>query len=176
MDAAQTVLDTLIPNEREFQMDNGVWMMVRIQPYRTLDNFIDGVVISFTDISARVQPIKDALVLAENMVNTVREPLVVLDQDLTITAASRAFYKEFKVQPEETIGKHLFNLGNKQWDIPLLRKMLNLILSNNESFEDYLVEHNFPDIGHRKMRLNARRIVSNTTKPTLILLSIEVDI
>lgn len=175
MQAAKTVLETLTPHEREFQVQPDNWFMARIQPYRTLDNFIDGVVVSFTDITHRIQPVKQALLLAENIVNTVREPLLVLDEHLTICSASRSFYQQFKVKAKDTIGHNLLHLGNHQWNIPLLRKMLHEVLANGDTFEDFEVDHDFPSIGHRKMNLNARNIVSKTDSPSLILLSIDVN-
>lgn len=70
----------------------------------------------------------------------------------------------------------IFELGNHQWNIPALRNMLEEVLTKNKDFDDYVVEHNFPTIGHRKMRLNARRIIGEKNVPSLILLSIEVDV
>jgi len=176
IEASQNVLATLIPNEREFQVGHSLWVMVRIQPYRTIDNFIDGVVLTFTDITARIQTTKDALQLANSIVNTVREPLIVLDSTLKVIAASHSFYAQFKVKPEDTIGNMIFELGNHQWNILALRTLLEEVLSKNLDFDDYDVEHTFPTIGHRKMRLNARRINSETSQPALILLSIEVNV
>lgn len=174
--SAQKVLASLIPHDRELQIGTSAWMMVRIQPYRTLDNFIDGVVFTFTDITARVQAEKESVRLANSIVNTVREPLLVLDAALKIAAASQSFYTQFRVKAEETVGRMIFELGNHQWNIPALRTMLEEVLTKNKDFDDYVVEHNFPTIGHRKMRLNARRIIGEKNVPSLILLSIEVDV
>jgi len=90
----------------------------RIQPYRTLENVIDGVVMTFTDITARATAegaVQEARVLAESIVDTVREPLVVLDGRMVITSASRSFYRYFQVTPEETLGHRIFELGDRQW-------------------------------------------------------------
>lgn len=175
MQAAHNVLETLVPHERELQISANAWVMARIQPYRTLDNYIDGVVLTFTDITMRIQASKDALKLAQSIVDTVREPLLVLDHTLHIVAASHSFYAAFAVLPESTIGIKIEELGNHQWNIPALRKLLKAVLMQDETFNDYVVEHHFPTIGHRKMRLNARRIVSIANEPQLILLSIEVN-
>jgi two-component system, cell cycle sensor histidine kinase PleC len=110
---------------------------------------------------------------AESIINTVREPLIVLNQDLRVVTASRSFYEVFKVKPEETVGKLIFDLGNKQWDVPELRELLETILPQHATFDDYEVEHVFPDIGRRTMLLNARRIPSPPEKPKVILLAIE---
>jgi len=95
---------------------------------------------------------------AESIINTVREPLVALDQDLRVVSASRSVYGVFKVKPEETVGQLIYDLGNKQWDIPKLRELLETILPQKTTFDDYEVEHVFSAIGRRIMLLNARQI------------------
>jgi two-component system CheB/CheR fusion protein len=173
---AQAVLDTLVPREREMCTANGAWYLARIQPYRTLDNVIDGVVLTFTDISKRMQAeaaMKDARELAESIVNTVREPLVVLDSTLKVISASRSFYENFKVIPQDTLGRQLYELGNRQWDIPKLKELLETKLAGDQIIEGFEVEHEFPVIGKRKMLLNARRITGKADGTQLILLAIE---
>jgi two-component system cell cycle sensor histidine kinase PleC len=110
---------------------------------------------------------------AESIVNTVREPLITLDHDLRVVTASRSFYEIFKVIPEETIGQLIYDLGNKQWDIPKLRELLETILPQQATFDNYEVEHDFLGIGRRTMLLNARRIPSPPGKLKVILLAIE---
>jgi PAS domain S-box-containing protein len=110
---------------------------------------------------------------AESVINTVREPLIVLDHDLRIVTASRSFYNFFKVKPEETVGQLIYNLGNKQWDIPKLRELLESILPEKTTFESYEVEHDFATIGKRTMLLNARQIKRIFGKERIILLAIE---
>jgi two-component system CheB/CheR fusion protein len=177
--SAQAVLDTLIPWESELRTASGAWYLARIQCYRTLDNVIDGVVLTFSDISGRIKAIKaeamarNAQMLAENIVGTVREPLIVLDGKLRVVSASRSFYQVFRVTQEDTVGKLLYELGNRQWNIPTLRKLLEEILPQNQSMEDYVVEHDFPGIGQRKMLLNARRIAGDSGDTQLILLAME---
>ena len=94
----------------------------------------------------------------EHIVETAREPLLVLDSDLRVVLANRSFYDSFKVTPEETIGKLIFDLGNRQWDIPKFRTLLEEILQKDNMFGNYEVEHEFSGIGHKVMLLNARRI------------------
>jgi PAS domain S-box-containing protein len=110
---------------------------------------------------------------AESIINTVREPLIVLDQDLRVVSVSRSFYEFFKVKPEDTVGELIYNLGNKQWDIPKLRELLETILPQKTTFQDYEVEHNFATIGRRIMLLNARQIEQASGKERIILLAIE---
>ena len=110
---------------------------------------------------------------AESLINTVREPLIALDQDLRVVSVSRAFYDFFRVKPEETVGQLIYDLGNKQWDIPKLRELLETILPQKATFDNYEVEHNFATIGRRVMLLNARQIQRAFGKERIILLAIE---
>ena len=110
---------------------------------------------------------------AESIINTVRKPLIVLDQDLRVISANRSFYDIFKVKPKETVGQLIYNLGNKQWDIPKLRELLETILPKKTAFDDYKVEHDFSTIGRRIMLLNARQIKRVLGKERIILLAIE---
>ena len=174
----QRVLDTLIPVERELQTLDGKWYVASIHPYRTLDNVIDGVVLTFADISERreVERLKFGVVqlardLAEGIVNTVSEPLIVLDGQLQVVSASRSFYTYFQVKAEETVGRKIYDLGNGQWNIPVLRKLLEDILPHDQVVEGYVVEQDFPGLGQRRMQLSARRIVTAIGGAELIFLA-----
>jgi PAS domain S-box-containing protein len=114
-----------------------------------------------------------SLEYAESIINTIHEPLIVLNQDLRVVTASRSFYEFFKVNPEETVGQLIYDLGNKQWDIPKLRELLENILPHKVSFDNYEVEHEFTTIGRRVMLLNARQIERASGKERIILLAIE---
>ncbi len=175
MDAAHAVLDNLVPIEREVKTLGGNCYLARIQPYRTLENMIDGVVLTFTNITehTRAVAVQEARLLAEGIVNTVREPLIVLDDKLKVVTASRSFYQSFQVSAEQTIGLPIYQLGDGQWNITALRDLLETILPQSRVFENYLVEHDFPSIGYRKMLLNARSIISQTGEPQLILLAMD---
>jgi two-component system CheB/CheR fusion protein len=116
---------------------------------------------------------QDALNYAESIINTVREPLISLDQDLRVVSVSRSFYDFFKVKPEETVGQLIYDLGNKQWNIPKLRELLETILPQKTTFDNYEVEHDFTTIGRRIMLLNARQIERGRGKERIILLAIE---
>jgi PAS domain-containing protein len=117
--------------------------------------------------------IQDRREYAESIINTVREPLIILDADLRVITASKAFYHTFKVTAQETELQFIYDLGNRQWDIPILRKLLNDILPKHKTFDNYKVEHNFPAIGKRSMLLNARWIPREVSRPQIILLAIE---
>ncbi|MDD2337877.1 MAG: PAS domain-containing protein [Geobacteraceae bacterium] len=176
----QAVLDTLVPKEVEVHSRTGLWYAMRILPYRTLENVIEGAVITFTDITESKQ-VRMALTtaqarLAEAVVATVREPLIVLDAGLRVVSANRAFYNIFNVSPEITLGKVLYGLGNGQWDIPELRTLLEDILARNIEFNDFEVTHEFESIGWRTLRLNARRLFEELGESELILLAIEVSV
>ena len=109
----------------------------------------------------------------EDIVETVREPLLVLDANLNILSANRSFYNIFKVEQGETIGHLIFDVGNKQWDIPALRTLLEDILPTHKRFDNYEVEHDFPTIGHKTMLLNARQVYRKDVGTQMILLAIE---
>ena len=120
----------------------------------------------FTDIA-------EACALAQAIVDTVREPVLVLDNSLRVIAASRSFYSAFKVRPEDTQGKLLYALGDGQWDIPKLRVVLEKIIPEHGVMEGYEVEHEFPDLGHRTMCLNACQVFYRGGSHSTILLGIE---
>jgi two-component system CheB/CheR fusion protein len=125
------------------------------------------------ELAVNKQATGDASEFAESVINTVREPLIALDQDLRVVSVNRSFYEFFQVKPEETVGQLIYDLGNKQWDIPKLRELLETILPQETTFDNYEVEHDFATIGRRIMLLNARQIQRGLGKARIILLAIE---
>jgi PAS domain S-box-containing protein len=119
------------------------------------------------------QKLRDALAFAESIIDTMRDPLLVLDEGLRVVTASREFYRTFGVKREETEGRLVYELGNQQWDIPRLRTLLETILPQNTSFRDYEVEHVFEGIGRKVMLLNARKLYRDQNASHRILLVIE---
>ncbi len=109
-------------------------------------------------LQTRASQLQGGTALAIDIIQTVREPLLVLDSDLRVILANRSFYNFFKITPEETAGKHIYDLKGRQWDIPKLRALLEDIIAKNNSFEDYEMEHEFLGIGRKVMLLNARCI------------------
>jgi transcriptional regulator with GAF, ATPase, and Fis domain len=109
----------------------------------------------------------------DNILCSIREPLVVLDSDLKVVKANHSFYRTFNVEQGKTEGILIYDLGNRQWNIPKLRELLENILPHNTIFNDFEVEHNFESIGHKIMHLNARRIYRKPGQTQLILLAIE---
>lgn len=111
--------------------------------------------------------------LAEAVVDTVRDCLIILDGTLRVCAANRNFFLSFEVTPEDTIGHSLFELGDGQWNIPDLRRLLHKVLPQNNSFRDFEVNHTFPHLGRKTMLLNARKLLRRDSGSELILLAIE---
>lgn len=164
---AKTVLDTLKPHESQVETVEGGIYLARIQPYRTRDNRIGGVVLTFTDIAQHVLAERRAQLarsFAEGIVETVHELLLVLDPELKVMSASRAFYEYFRAKPENTLGRPLYELGERQWDIPALRELLEKVLPGHTRLDNYDVSLMFPSLGERKLRLNVSRIAHPTNK------------
>ncbi|MGD0397292.1 MAG: chemotaxis protein CheB [Syntrophobacteraceae bacterium] len=172
---AQTVLDTLQAKETEVTAENGRCLLMRILPYRTKENVIDGVVITFIDITDRklaLEQMRAAKNFAEAIVETVRVPLLVLDQDLNVISANTQFYRVFSTTPAETENKRIYDLGNGQLDILKLRELLEKIKPNNNSVNDFEIEHDFPGIGLKKLFLNAHLVPWEGDRQGMILLSL----
>jgi two-component system, chemotaxis family, CheB/CheR fusion protein len=170
------VIDSLEVTEREVRDGAGHWYMMHIRPYRTVDNKIDGAVIVYHDIDARkraAEQLDDARRFAEAIVQTVREPLLVLDGNLCGVSANPAFYDSFGVSAANTMTRSVFEFAGGEWNIPTLRVLLERVLRTGEPFDDVEVEHDFATGGHRTMLLNARRIGSQHNGPPLILMAIE---
>ncbi len=173
---AQRVIDTLQKKETEVMAEHGRWFLMRILPYRTKENVIDGVVITFIDVTDRkraVEQMRAAKNFAERIVETVRLPLLVLDPAFNVISANAQFCRKFRTTRGETENKRIYDLGNGQWNIPRLRELLEQIVPNNNSVDDFEVEHDFPGIGFKKMFLNAHLIHEEGGRPGMILLSME---
>ena len=117
--------------------------------------------------------IEDALKYTESIINTMHDPLIILYEDLKVALASRSFYQAFGVKSKETEGKFIYDLGNRQWDIPKLRELLEEILPKTTSFNNFEIEHDFPHIGMRVMLLNACRIYMEANRTKLIVITIK---
>lgn len=172
---AKRVLDKLVPITTEVQTEDGRVYARSVLPYRTQDDRIDGVCIAFHDVTDRkraAQEIEDARRYAEAIVRTVRTPLVVLDKDLRVVSANERFYNTFRVTRPEIEGARFYDLGNHQWDIPLLRELLEKVLPEHTEIKDYDVDHELERIGRRVVRLNAHRM-RRRNRQDLILLAIE---
>jgi PAS domain S-box-containing protein len=120
-----------------------------------------------------VADLDDASALAQAIVDTIRDPLLVLDQDLRVVTANRAFHQTFRMSRQDIQGRPVYGLGDGQWDVPELRSLLEEVAPQHAVMEAYEIERNFPAIGRRSMLLNAREVFNRRNAPTLILLTIE---
>jgi two-component system CheB/CheR fusion protein len=193
------VLDTLSSRELEVQTKAGDWYLLRIQPYRTLENVIEGAVITFMNVTEHKRTALswlNARVLADGIVATVRESMLVLDEELRVVQANTAFYRNFASSKQETIGQRLLELGQGQWNNEELRRLLHELLRENNSFEDFELvqeveetgqapnrqkvaamdgeERQPPGVCRRTLRLNGRLIRLEGGEGARILLAIEV--
>lgn len=170
---ATRVLETLASKEVRVSSGDGRRLVLRIMPYVTTDKVVDGVVITISDITASLkESLKAEEGFARNVVDAVREALLVLDARLTVVTANPSFYRIFDVAPESTEGRRVYGLGGGQWNIPALRELLEDILPGKTEFNGFPVEHDFPGIGRKSMLLNARRIKREDGED-FILLAIE---
>jgi two-component system CheB/CheR fusion protein len=171
---AEEVLDKLTRKEVKAYCKDGKIYIVRISPYRSGENVIEGVVITFLDVSQLEKmdlTARDAQDFFYKTLSALWEPVLILDKDYRVFTANRSFYRTFKSSPKETLNRSIFELGDKQWDIPELRRFLEEIIPADSEFEGYEVDHEFPEIGQKRMLLNARRISEGEERPAMILLS-----
>jgi two-component system CheB/CheR fusion protein len=167
-----TVITTLNQYSQEVQDHQGRWYDLRIRPYRTLDDRIDGAVLVLVDIDLlkrSSEELRQARDYAEAIVDMVRDPLIVLDADLRVVRANNQFYTTFQVLPQDTEGGLLFELGNGQWNSPQLRSLLQDLLPRDTQIENFRVDHEFAHIGPKTMQINARQIVTATGQPMILL-------
>ena len=172
----QEVLRTLEVCERHLTAPEGQHYHLRIIPYRTVDNVIDGVVLTFQNVTVMREAEQRALeaqLYTKNIVETVREPLLVLDADLRVKSANKSYYETFQAFEDSTVGGLLYEIDNGQWDIPALRRELRDLLPDRKAVKDFQVELEIAGLGKRTMLLNARQIERQKDQTPLILLSIE---
>jgi two-component system CheB/CheR fusion protein len=173
------VLETMIPVEDEVRTKDGHWYRIRIMVYRTTENVIEGAVVTFINIDAQKeaqarieemsrQELQEEREFSRSIVDTIRESLLVLDKDYRVVSANRSFCETFKLAAEETEGKTLFELGEGQWDIEELRRLLDRVNAEGKSFDDYRIDHTFDSIGLKRMVLNAR-ILREDSKERILL-------
>ena len=170
------VIDAIHPAVHEVRGGDGRWYSLRVYPYRTADHRIDGAVVVLADIhetKGTEARLHEALDYARAVVETVRKPLVVLDDAMRVRSANGAYYRNFRVAPEETEGRLFYELGDGQWRDPRLRVLLEEILPRRTTVEGYEVVGEFGTIGRKVMVLNARRMVGGGDGPGQILLAIE---
>ncbi len=169
------VLTSLVPREREVESRAGAWYRMRIGPYRTLENVIEGAVITFVDITRHKEietALQEARAFADGVVDTLREPLLVLDPEMHVLSVNKAFCRHFKVAPAEVQGQPFWELGDGQWGTPALRQRLTALQSRGDQLEDYPVAQVFPRIGRRTLLLNARVLDATPGRAGAMLIAI----
>ena len=166
------VIETAVPVTREVRAREGGWHSLRVRPYRTSENQIAGVVVALIDISAvknSLEQVEAARDYAEAVVDTVRTPMMVLDPDLRVHSANRAYYETFHTTPEQTVNRQLHDLGGGHWNVPALRRALGEMVERGTPFDDFEIEHDFPSIGVRTVLLSARRVRPEGDLPRTLL-------
>jgi two-component system CheB/CheR fusion protein len=172
----------MIPVEDEVRTKDGHWYRMRIMVYRTTENVIEGAVVTFINIDAQKEAqarieemsrkeLQEEREFSRSIVDTVRESLLVLDKDYRVVSANKSFYESFKLTAGETVGRTLFELGEKQWNIEELQRLLDRVNAEGQSFDDYRIDHSFDTMGLKRMMLNARILSKGSMEK--ILLAIE---
>ena len=170
------VIESLNTIDQDIQNSDGKWYSLRIRPYRTSENKIEGAVIALVDIDSfkrSFNQLKEAHEFTEAIVQTTPIPLLVLDAKLSILTANHAFCRHFQINESETKNIQIYDLAKGQWDAPKLRELLDDILPKNEIMENFIVDHEFEGLGRRILRLSARRLVQQNEKTAKILLAIQ---
>jgi two-component system CheB/CheR fusion protein len=173
---ARTVLTRLEPLGREIEAESGAWYNRRILPYRTQDDRVDGVVITFADISemkAADREIRAARAYSDSIIDTIRQPLVVLDDQLRFVSANRSFYDMFALEPGEAIGKSLEAVAGRHGGTPGLRSFLEQVQSEPSHVDDYEAELDLPGGSGRILLLNARKLIEGSLGERKILIAID---
>ncbi|MEJ2079560.1 MAG: chemotaxis protein CheB [Acidobacteriota bacterium] len=172
VDDVRRVLRNLVPFQTEAKRKGDGWYLVRLRPYRTVDERIDGVVAAFVDITAlknAEEGLRAEKEYSDLIVETVRESLLVLNAEFKIILANRSFYEHFQVSPEETVGESVYRFAGGQWNVNEFRDLLEKRLPEEKMVNDFRLEHDFNRIGRRVVLLDARRFDDKQ----LILLSME---
>ncbi len=177
---AERVLETLQNRELEIESEDGRWYWMRIMPTRSSEDVIDGLVMTFTDISMIKKSQEEvnrfqlaSAQLTEGMLNIMRRPLAVLDGDLRVLSANQSFNSAFRLTEGEAKGRRLYELKGGTWDVPALRDKLDELLGSGKEVEGFTVEHDFPGIGRKKIIINTHRMEQGSTDTRLILLALE---
>lgn len=170
------VIDTLTGQTCDFQDREGCWWSLSLRPYRAADHRIEGAVLTFTEtdkMQRALQASDQARRAADAIIETVREPFVILTPDLRVERANASFYQFFQVTPAQTEGQILGELGKDQWDLPLLRTQLEQVLSNHSTLTDFEVTYTRPGRETRVLLLNARPMSQGISETEAILLAFE---
>ena len=165
----QTANEEVVSSNEEFQTLNEELESTKEE----IEAANEELIASNAELKKQNDLLKESYNYSQTIIATIHEPMVVLDGNFYVKSANKSFYKKFNVGKEDTEGKTLFELGNKQWDIPKLHELLEILLSKNSSFENFEVIHSFPGMGEKVMVLNASRIIQKMHREKLILLAIK---
>lgn len=160
--------------EMEVKDRNGIWYLLQIRSYRTADGNIAGTIIAINIHQLKMvqEKLAESNQFLETIIQTVLNPIIVLDVEFRVVLANDSFYETFKVAKEETVRQSIYSLGNGQWNIPKLKSLLQVELPQKRRFSNYEIDHVFPHIGRRILLLNASAVVMKEQGP-LILLSMQ---
>ena len=171
------VLDTLTPVEEEVQTKTGAWYLMRIRPYRTLENVIEGGVVTFVDITQRKRLERAVesshLGLTETILSAAWEPILILDEKQLVLTANQSFYNHFHFTPETVLKKTVYSLADGRWDLPQLHRLLDEILPLNMVVDGYQVTGEFEPGIQSKLLLSVRRILSEPARPGMIVITFQ---
>ena len=166
-------IDKVSIRGREVEGTDGQTFALQIRPYKTVDNRIDGAVLVLFDASsaaAATAALEVAQATGERLIAEIRDPVLLLDSAFKVERANHAFLEMFQLRAEETNGRFVYDLGDKEWDLPPLRRLLEEVLPERKDFEGFEVDHVFPRVGHKRFLLDARRIESGRRQQGVILL------
>jgi two-component system CheB/CheR fusion protein len=176
IETVTNVIDKVESRNIEVQNGEGHWYSVRVHPYRTMDSKINGAVIAFIDIDqikGALNTASAARQYAEAVIEAVRHPMLVLDNDLRVVSVSSAYCNVFQVTEKDTIGNLLYRLGNGQWGVPQLRAELEKVMSEASEFNDLVITHDFPTIGEKTLAISGRQIPAGIAEEPMVLMQIE---
>jgi two-component system CheB/CheR fusion protein len=182
IDESREVLKSLTPKSIDVKARNNKFYLINILPYRTLANIIDGVIITFVDVTKIKETEKklnksnialnNSLTFTQSIIDTIPEPMLVLNENLSIISANKAFTNFFHMTADEIDKKFIYKIGNKQWNNPVLRKKLEEVITKNTALDMFEFEGNFVNVGPKKLILNAMQIIQNELVTNTLLLII----
>jgi two-component system CheB/CheR fusion protein len=172
----QQVLDRLVSLDTNIQTTTGEWYAMRILPYRTIDNYINGAIITFNEITKFKElelKLQASTSLAESIIETVREPMLVLTSDLRILTISQAFAEQYNLNIEEAKNQRLAELQDGAWNAPTLRRLLlNLLTDKKEEFDEVPLQLKLPRLGTRNVLVYGRRLLNHGSQLDCLLLGV----
>jgi two-component system CheB/CheR fusion protein len=176
VDDAREVMRSLVFKEREIQTKEGAWRLMRIMPYRTFENLIDGLVMTFIDVDRMKRAENDAQTArsyAETIVDSVTQALLVIDHELRVLSANRAFHELYRTSGKAVVGEMLPSLLEGTLAHPQVIERLQGVLDDQPWGEPFLLQHTFQRSGPKKLSLHARKMSAESGRPPLVLLTID---